>query len=83
MSAKINKVSLAVAAKKLASLRVEDVLGDKSRAAETVKSCLNRAFFDLGSQEGIEYILRHGLKYYLEAEAGRALPTPPKAEGRE
>ena len=64
---KIDSAALAASAKKTAKLRVETVGGRKERPAETVQSCLNRAFNDLGSQEGMEYILRHAIKYYLEA----------------
>jgi len=67
---RIDKAALAVAVKNTAKLRVETVGGDKSRPAETVQSCLNRGFNDLGSTEGISYILRHAIKYYLGA-----LPT--------
>lgn len=71
---KIDKAALAEAVRKTARLRVEDVGGDKSRPAETVKSCLNRGWSGLGSDEGLSYILSHAIKYYLAAEspAGRA-----------
>lgn len=65
MAQKIDKAALAVAAKKTAKLRVGDAGGRKERPAETVASCLNRGFGALGSQQGIEYILRHAIKYYL------------------
>ena len=65
--ASLNKQALAVAVKKTAKLRVEDVGGRKERSAETVQSCLNRGYNTLGSHEGIEYILKHAIKYYLEA----------------
>lgn len=70
--AKLDKHALAEAVRKTAKLRVEDVGGDKSRPAETVQSCLNRGWNTLGSREGIEYILRHAIRYYLDAA------TPPK-----
>lgn len=63
----LNKAALAEAVRKTAKLRVETVGGDKSRPAETVQSCLNRGWNTLGSQEGIEYVLRHAVKYYLQA----------------
>jgi len=63
----IDKVALAEAVKKTAKLRVEDVGGRKERPANTVKSALNRGFNGLGSDEGISYILRHAIKYYLRA----------------
>lgn len=65
--AAIDKKALSAAVKKTAKLRVEDVGGRKERPAETVKSCLNRGFSGLGSDEGISYILRHAIKYYLAA----------------
>lgn len=67
MTRKLDKAALAVAVKKIARLRVEDVGGRKERPAETVQSCLNRGWNGLGSPEGVEYILRHAIKYYLEA----------------
>lgn len=65
----LDKAALSEAVRKTARLRVETVGGDKSRPAETVKSCLNRGFNDLGSPEGIEYILRHAIGYYLTARS--------------
>lgn len=65
--AKLDKSALAEAVRKTAKLRVEDVGGRKERPAETVKSCLNRGYNTLGSDEGIAYILRHAITYYLEA----------------
>lgn len=65
--AKLDKSALAEAVRKTAKLRVEDVGGRKERPAETVQSCLNRGFPELGSSEGIEYILKHAIRYYLEA----------------
>lgn len=67
MAQKIDKVALAIAVRKTAKLRVEDVGGRKERPAETVSSCFNRGFTGLGSDDGLEYILKHSIKYYLEA----------------
>ncbi len=64
---KIDDAALAIAVKKLRRLRIEDVYGRKERPAETVASALDRAYRDLGSVEAVEYILRHGVKYYLQA----------------
>lgn len=61
----IDKAALAEAVRKTAKLRVEDVGGRKERPAETVQSCLNRGYPGLGSDEGLSYILRHAIKYYL------------------
>ena len=66
---KIDEAALATAAKKLRRLRLEDVGGRKERPAETVGSVMDRVFNGLGSTEGQEYVLRHGLKYYFEALA--------------
>ena len=68
---KLNRAALAAAVSKTAKLRVEDVGGRKERPAETVKSCLNRGFPELGSPEGLEYILKHAIRYYVDA-----LPLP-------
>lgn len=65
--AKIDKSALAEAVHKTAKLRVEDVGGQKERSALTVKDCLERGYPSLGSTEGISYILRHAIKYYLDA----------------
>ena len=67
MMTKLEKSALAVAVRKTAKLRVEDVGGRKDRPAETVQSCLNRGFPELGSKDGIEYILKHAVRYYLDA----------------
>lgn len=64
---KIDNKALAVAAKKLRKLRLEDVYGRKERPAETVASVFERGWRDAGSQEALEYILKHGVKYYMEA----------------
>lgn len=70
MATKIDKAALAEAVRKTAKLRVEDVGGRKERPAETVQSCLNRGYNTLGSDEGISYILRHAIGYYLAALSG-------------
>lgn len=67
MTSTINKAALAEAVRKTAKLRVEDVGGRKERPAETVRSCLNRGYNGLGSDEGLSYILRHAIKNYLAA----------------
>lgn len=65
---KIDDAALKTAAKKLRKLRLEDVGGRKERPAETVASVFDRGYQTAGSQEALEYILRHGVKYYLEAQ---------------
>lgn len=67
MPIKLNNNALETAVKKTARLRIEDVQGRKERPAETVSSALNRGFNGLGSNDGIEYVLKHAIKYYLEA----------------
>lgn len=67
MGSAIDKAALAEAVRKTAKLRVEDVGGRKERPAETVQSCLNRGYSGLGSDEGLSYILRHAIRYYLAA----------------
>jgi hypothetical protein len=69
---KLDKVALAEAVRKTAKLRVEDVGGRKERPAETVKSCLERGYPTLGSDEGINYILRHAIQFYLNALESRS-----------
>lgn len=64
----IDKSALAAAVRKTARLRIEDVGGRKERPAETVKSCLNRGYNSLGSDDGLSYILKHAIGYYLAAE---------------
>ena len=76
MSNTINKAALAEAVRKTSKLRVEDVGGRKERPAETVQSCLNRGYNGLGSDEGLSYILRHAIKYYLSALEPEASPAP-------
>jgi hypothetical protein len=79
-AAKVDKAALAVAVQKVAKLRVEDVGGRKERPAETVRTCLNRGYASLGSDEGLSYILRHAVKYYLEAVAAlHPAQQPPHA----
>jgi hypothetical protein len=72
---RIDKRALAVAVRKTAKLRVEDVGGRKERPAETVQSCLNRGYSGLGSAEGLSYILRYAMKYYFEAATTTQEPT--------
>ena len=64
---KLDDKALAEAAKKLRRLRLTDVYGRKENPADTVASVFERGLRDCGSHEAIEYILRHGVKYYLSA----------------
>lgn len=62
---KFDDAAMKAAVKKLRKLRLEDVGGRKERPAETVASVFERGWRDAGSEAAIEYILRHGVKYYL------------------
>lgn len=66
---KLDKGALAVAAKKLRKLRLTQsyALMDEADPAETVKSVLKKGLDGLYSDDAVEYILRHGVRYYLEA----------------
>jgi hypothetical protein len=65
----INKDALASAAKKLRRLRLTKSypLMDEADPAETVKSVLKTGLGGLYGDHVVEYILRFGIKYYLEA----------------
>lgn len=67
MPTKVDDAALKEAARKLRKLRLTDVYGRKENAAETVASVFDRGYRDAGSQEAIEYILKHGVRYYLDA----------------
>lgn len=66
---KIDKDAVAVSAKKLRKLRLTQsyALMDEADPAETVKSVLQRGLGGLYSDSAVEYILKHGIRYYLEA----------------
>ena len=64
---KINDGAIKTAAKKLRRLRLTDVYDRKEHPADTVKSVLKRGLGGLYEDDAIDYILRHGVKYYLEA----------------
>lgn len=64
---KINEAALQTASAKLRKLRLTDVGGRKEHPAETVKSVLERGLGGLYDDAAVEYILRHGVRYYLEA----------------
>lgn len=67
MPPKIDEKALEAAAKKLRKLRLIDVGGRKEHPCETVKSTLKRGLGGLYSDAAVEYILKFGVKYYLEA----------------
>lgn len=64
---KIDDKALREAATQLRKLRLTDVGDRKENPADTVRSVLDRGFHGAGDVEAVEYILRHGLKYYFEA----------------
>lgn len=66
---KVDDDALAIAAKKLRRLRLTDVYGRKEHKADTVASVMERGLLHCGSQEAVEYILKHGVRYYLDAVA--------------
>ena len=52
---------------KLKKLRLTDVGGRKEHPCETVQSALKRGLGGLYDDEAVTYILRHGVRYYLDA----------------
>lgn len=54
------------AAKKLRKLRLTDVGGRKEHPSDTVKSCLQRGLGGLYDDAAVDYILKHGIKYYQD-----------------
>lgn len=67
MPTKVDDAALKDAARKLRKLRLTDVYGRKENAADTVASVLERGLRHCGSQEAVEYILKHAVRYYLDA----------------
>ncbi|WP_057466095.1 hypothetical protein [Pseudovibrio sp. POLY-S9] len=67
MPLKIDGKALEAASKKLRRLRLTDVGGRKEQPCETLKSVLQRGLGGLYSDAAVEYILKFGVKYYLEA----------------
>lgn len=66
---KIDQKALEVASKKLRKLRLTDniPLMDAAPPSETVKSVFKTGLGGLYSDKAIEYMLKFGVKYYLEA----------------
>ena len=65
----INETALRMAASKLRKLRLTDVehlKDDGLTPCETVKSVLKSGLGGLYDDRVVEYILRFGIKYYLE-----------------
>ena len=56
-----------IGAQKLRKLRLTDVGGRKEHPADTVKSALMRGLGGLYDDAAVDYILRHGVKYYQDA----------------
>lgn len=67
---KLNQQALETASKKLRRLRLTDVGGRKEHPAETVKSVLQAGLGGHYDDAAVEYILRFGVRYYLEALPG-------------
>ncbi|MFS8180880.1 hypothetical protein ACMG4P_04880 [Pseudovibrio denitrificans] len=63
----LSEKAIETAARKLRKLRLTDVGGRKEHPCETVKSVLKRGLGGLYSDAAVEYILKFGVKYYLEA----------------
>ncbi len=64
---KVDEKAVSEAAVKLRRLRLTDVGGRKEHPAETVKSALKRGLGGLYDDDAVAYILRHGVRYYLDA----------------
>lgn len=64
---KLNKKAIEKASKKLRRLRLTDVFGEKDIPQETVKSVFQRGLGGLYEDEAIVYVLRFGIKYYLDS----------------
>lgn len=67
----LDEAALKAAAAKLRRLRLTSVGGRKEAPSETVKSVLQRGLGGIYDDEAVEYILRHGVKYYLAAVQSR------------
>lgn len=76
MPAVLNEAALKAAATKLKKLRLTDVGGRKEHPCETVQSALKRGLGGLYDDEAVTYILRHGVRYYLDAARPNAGYTP-------
>lgn len=74
---KINEQALKEAARKLRKLRLTDniPLMDAAPPSETVKSVFKTGLGGLYADEAIEYMLKFGIKYYLQE-----LSTPHQSE---
>lgn len=81
LSAGLDDTALKAAAAKLRRLRLTDVGGDKEHPCETVKSALKRGLGGLYDDEAVTYILRHGVRYYLDAARPNSDVTGLAPEG--
>lgn len=63
----INKEALKKASAKLRKLRLTTVYGEKDIPCETVKSVFKRGLGGGYDDEAITYMLKFGIKYYLES----------------
>lgn len=66
-----NPQALTAAAKRLGNLRLTQVSGRKEHPAKTVKAALKAGLGGLYDDAAVEYILKFGVRYYLEALEGR------------
>lgn len=66
---KLNEEALEVASKKIRKLRLTDSKSEKGEnyPCETVKSIFQRGLGGLYDDDAIKYVLRFGIKYYLES----------------
>lgn len=70
----LDELAIDVAAAKLRKLRLTDVGGRKENKCETVQSVLKRGLGGLYDDDVVRYILRHGIKYYLETTTPGVAP---------
>jgi hypothetical protein len=69
MKENINDKALKIASSKLRKLRLTTQYGDREGELVTVKSCFQQGLGGLYDDKAIEYMLKFGIKYYLQAYA--------------
>ena len=77
----IDEDALINASFKLRKLRLTDVSGRKEHQAETVKSVLKRGLGGMYDDDAVIYILRHGIKYYLDDTNKQSIDLANKIYG--
>lgn len=80
---KIDEEAIKSAAKRLRRLRLTDVGGRKEHPADTVTSVLKTGLGGLYDDAAVEYILRFGVRYYLEALASPSQKVIDAQAGRD